>query len=37
LKHAQAIGDLQTLRDHGLPAVQVVLEGDPAEAIRRLV
>jgi hypothetical protein len=37
LKHAQAIGDLQTLRAHGLPAVQVVLEGDPAEAIRRLV
>jgi transaldolase / glucose-6-phosphate isomerase len=37
LKHAQAIGDLQTLRDHGLPAVQVRLEGDPADAIRRLV
>src|SRR3954452_1044178 len=37
LKHAQAIGDLQTLRDHGLPAVQVRLEGDPAEAVRGLV
>ena len=30
LKNAQAIGDLQTLRDHGLPAVQIRLEGDPA-------
>jgi transaldolase/glucose-6-phosphate isomerase len=37
LKNAQAVGDLQTLRDHGLPAVQVRLEGDPAEAIRRLI
>jgi transaldolase/glucose-6-phosphate isomerase len=37
LKHAQAIGDLRTLRDHGLDAVQVRLDGDPAEAIRRLV
>ena len=36
LKNAQAIGDLQTLRDHGLPAVQVRLEGDPADAVRRL-
>jgi len=36
LKNAQAIGDLQTLRDHGLPAVQIRLEGDPAEAVRRL-
>jgi transaldolase/glucose-6-phosphate isomerase len=36
LKNAQAIGDLQTLRDHGLPAVQVRLEGDPAEALRAL-
>jgi hypothetical protein len=36
LERAQAIGDLQTLRDHGLPAVQVRLEGDPAEAIRGL-
>jgi transaldolase / glucose-6-phosphate isomerase len=37
LKNAQAVGDLQTLRDHGLPAVSVRLEGDPAEAVRRLV
>jgi glucose-6-phosphate isomerase len=37
LKNAQAIGDLQTLRDHGLPAVQVRLEGDPAEALRALI
>jgi transaldolase / glucose-6-phosphate isomerase len=36
LKNAQAVGDLQTLRDHGLPAVQVRLEGDPADAVRRL-
>ncbi len=33
---AQAIGDLGTLRDHGLPAVQVKLEGDPAAAVRAL-
>jgi transaldolase / glucose-6-phosphate isomerase len=37
LKNAQAVGDLQTLRDHGLPAVQVRLEGDPVEAVRRLL
>ena len=36
LKNAQAIGDLLTLRDHGLPAVQVRLEGDPAKAVRNL-
>jgi transaldolase / glucose-6-phosphate isomerase len=37
LKHAQAAGDLGTLRDHGLPAEVVVLEGgDPAAAIREL-
>jgi hypothetical protein len=36
LKQAQAIGDLQTLRDHGLTAVQVRLEGDPAQAVRDL-
>jgi transaldolase / glucose-6-phosphate isomerase len=36
LKNAQAIGDLQTLRDHDLPAVQVRLEGDPAQAMREL-
>jgi glucose-6-phosphate isomerase/transaldolase/glucose-6-phosphate isomerase len=36
LKNAQAIGDLQTLRDHDLPAVQVRLGGDPAQALREL-
>jgi transaldolase/glucose-6-phosphate isomerase len=36
LKNAQAVGDLLTLRDHGLRAVRVRLEGDPAEAVRRL-
>ena len=35
-QNAQADGDLQTLRDHGLPAVQIRLEGDPADAVRRL-
>jgi glucose-6-phosphate isomerase len=36
LKRAQAAGDLQTLRDHDLPAQRVRLEGDPAEALKRL-
>jgi hypothetical protein len=37
LKHAQAIGDLQTLRGHGLPAQRVTLTGDdPAVALREL-
>jgi transaldolase/glucose-6-phosphate isomerase len=37
LKHAQAIGDLETLRGHDLPAVRVTLEGDdPAAALRSL-
>ncbi|HEY1776279.1 MAG TPA: bifunctional transaldolase/phosoglucose isomerase [Solirubrobacteraceae bacterium] len=36
LKTAQALGDLQTLRSHGLPAEIVRLEGDPAEALREL-
>jgi glucose-6-phosphate isomerase/transaldolase/glucose-6-phosphate isomerase len=37
LKNAQAIGDLQTLRDHGLPAERVRLDGDdPAAAVRAL-
>jgi transaldolase/glucose-6-phosphate isomerase len=37
LKHAQAIGDLETLRGHGLPAARVTLEGDdPAAALRAL-
>ena len=33
---AEAAGDLQTLRQHGLPAERVVLEGDPAAAVRAL-
>ena len=37
LKHAQAIGDLETLRAHDLPAARVTLEGDdPAAAVRAL-
>jgi transaldolase/glucose-6-phosphate isomerase len=37
LKHAQAIGDLATLRAHDLPAQRVTLEGDdPAAALRAL-
>src|SRR5213076_2177806 len=36
LKHAAATGDLQTLRDHGLPAERVTLEGDPVEALNTL-
>ena len=36
LKNAQAIGDLQTLREHGLPAERVRFEGAPAEALQRL-
>jgi transaldolase/glucose-6-phosphate isomerase len=37
LKHAQAIGDIDTLRGHGLPAHRVTLDGeDPAAALRAL-
>jgi transaldolase/glucose-6-phosphate isomerase len=36
LKNAQAIGDLRTLRSHGLPAQRVRLEGDPVAALRDL-
>ncbi|MBA2751325.1 MAG: glucose-6-phosphate isomerase, partial [Actinobacteria bacterium] len=36
LKAAQATGDILTLRDHGLPAERVRLEGEPAEAVRKL-
>ena len=37
LKHAQATGDLQTLRELGLPAERVRLEGDdPVGAVRAL-
>jgi transaldolase / glucose-6-phosphate isomerase len=37
LKNAQALGDAQTLQQHGLQAVRIELEGDPAEAVRRLI
>ena len=37
LKNAQAIGDLQTLRELGLPAQRVRLRGDPASAVQDLV
>jgi glucose-6-phosphate isomerase len=33
---AQAAGDLQTLRSHGLAAERVKLSGEPAEAVREL-
>ncbi len=33
---AQSAGDLQTLRDHGLSAQRVKLDGDPAAAVRAL-
>ncbi len=36
LKNAQATGDILTLRDHGLPAERVRLEGDPVAALRDL-
>ncbi len=36
LKNAQATGDVLTLRDHGLPAERVRLDGDPAQALRDL-
>jgi transaldolase/glucose-6-phosphate isomerase len=36
LKTAQAIGDLQTLRSHNLPAEIVALSGDPAIALGEL-
>jgi transaldolase / glucose-6-phosphate isomerase len=37
LKNAQAIGDLQTLRELGLPAERVRLREDPARALSALV
>ena len=38
LKHAQAIGDLETLRAHGRPAVKLTEQGDdPAAALRTLI
>jgi glucose-6-phosphate isomerase/transaldolase/glucose-6-phosphate isomerase len=36
LKSAQALGDLETLRSHNLPAELVQLHGDPAVALRAL-
>jgi transaldolase/glucose-6-phosphate isomerase len=36
LKNAQADGDLLTLRDHGLTAERVRLEGEPVQALREL-
>jgi len=36
LKNAQATGDLQTLRAHGLLAERVRLEGDAAQGLRQL-
>jgi glucose-6-phosphate isomerase/transaldolase/glucose-6-phosphate isomerase len=36
LKNAQALGDLETLHAHELPAELVRLEGDPAAALRKL-
>jgi glucose-6-phosphate isomerase len=37
LEHAQADGDLQTLRTHGLPAGRLTIQGDdPAAALRAL-
>jgi hypothetical protein len=33
---AQAAGDLETLRAHGLPAERVKLDGDPVAAVRAL-
>jgi glucose-6-phosphate isomerase len=36
LTAAEAAADLQTLRDHGLPAERVKLDGDPVEAVRAL-
>ena len=37
LVRAQADGDLEALRSHGLPAERIVLEGDPAAALERVV
>ncbi len=36
LAHAQAVGDLRTLRAHGLPAVLVTTGGSPAETLHEL-
>jgi transaldolase/glucose-6-phosphate isomerase len=36
LKNAQATGDLETLRAHGLPAERIRLHGEPAAGVRDL-
>jgi hypothetical protein len=36
LKHAQAIGDLEALKQHGRPVVRLELSGDAAQAVRDL-
>jgi hypothetical protein len=36
LKNAQAIGDYRTLKERGLPVTWIRLEGDPAQALRKL-
>jgi hypothetical protein len=36
LKNAQAQGDYDTLKAHGLPVTRIVLDGDPAKAVRDL-
>ncbi len=36
LKHAQAIGDLQALQQHGRPVVRLELSGDAVQAVRDL-
>ena len=35
LKNAQALGDMQTLREHGLPVVRIEIDGP--DAVRRLI
>ncbi|MGH2761296.1 MAG: bifunctional transaldolase/phosoglucose isomerase [Thermoleophilaceae bacterium] len=37
LKSAQALGDARTLQEHGLEVVRIDLDGDPAEAVRRML
>jgi transaldolase / glucose-6-phosphate isomerase len=37
LKQAQALGDAQTLQSHGLDVVHIDLEGDAAQAARRIL
>jgi glucose-6-phosphate isomerase len=36
LKNAQAQGDYDTLKAHGLPVTRIVLDGDPVKAVRDL-